>query len=582
MILQALVAHYQDLATAGKVDRLGWGQAKLSFVLYLQPDGTLERVVDVRETVERGSKKIIVPQEMGLPSAVKRSSGVAPNFLWDNAGYILGMDDKGKPQRTAACFAACRELHEKLLSGIQTPMAQAIVSFFAKWEPENAMEHPALAAHKAELLAGANLTFRMNGMYAHEDPAVAEAWDKHFTSTGEGQRMVCLVTGEEGPVENIHPSIKNVAGAQSSGAALVSFNAPAFCSYGKEQNANAPTGKYASFAYTTALNHLLSDRDHVLRIGDTTVVCWAKGGETAYQDCFGAWMFDAETPYEQNELYARMQDLCDGKSIEFMETRLDPDREFYILGLAPNAARLSVRFFLRNSFGAFVMHVAKHTKRLEICRPSFDPFETLPIWRLLEETVNPNAREKKPVPGMAGEMVRAVLQDTRYPATLLNGVVLRIRAEQNVTRGRAAILKAYYLKNIHPDVPEEVLTVSCNQECTYVPYLLGRLFSVLEEIQEKANPGINTTIRDRYFNAASATPANVYPILINLAGKHLAKLEINQRIYLEKKMTELIAHLGTEFPVRMNLQEQGSFQLGYYHQTQLRYTAKKQEDNEND
>ncbi len=454
MILQALVEHYRDLVAAGEVGRLGWGQAKISFVLYLQADGTLERVVDVRISEERGKKTVVIPREMSLPSAVKRSSGVASNFLWDNAGYILGMDDKGKPQRTIACFNDCRELHTKLLEGIETPTAQALRLFFTAWEPEKAMEHPALADYRTDILAGANLTFRINGTYVHEDPAIAEAWDRYYSSNGDGQNMVCLVTGEEGPVENIHPSIKNVAGAQSSGAALVSFNAPAFCSYGKEQNANAPTGKYASFAYTTALNHLLADRDRVLRIGDTTVVCFAKGGEAAYQDCFGAFAFDTETPYDQNELFARMQDLCNGKSIEFNGARLDPDREFYILGLAPNAARLSVRFFLRNSFGNFVDNVYKHTKRLEIRRPSYDPFETIPIWRLLEETVNPSARDKKPIPGMAGEMVRAVLNDTRYPATLLNGVVLRIRAEHTITRGRAAILKAYYSKNKHPDVPE--------------------------------------------------------------------------------------------------------------------------------
>lgn len=179
---------------------------------------------------------------------------------------------------------------------------------------------------------------------------------------------------------------------------------------------------------------------------------------------------------------------------------------------------------------------------------------------------------------MAGEMLRAILNDTPYPATLLNGVVLRMRAERVVTWPRAAILKAYYLKRPNKDIPaEEVLTVSLNEASTSVPYNLGRLFSVLENIQQKANPGINVTIKDKYFNSASATPAVVFPVLINLAQKHLKKLPDGQRIYFERSMQSILDKLGEDFPTRLNLPQQGAFQLGYYHQTQARYQTK--EDN---
>ena len=209
----------------------------------------------------------------------------------------------------------------------------------------------------------------------------------------------------------------------------------------------------------------------------------------------------------------------------------------------------------------------------------------LPIWKLLDETVNQNARDKSPAPDLAGEVLRAVLNDTRYPATLLNGVALRIRAEREVTRGRAAILKAYYTKlaestsREHPDIPEEVLQVSLNPDATNIPYLLGRLFSVLEAVQAAANPGINATIRDKYFSGASATPAAVFPVLVNLAQKHLKKLNAANRglsIAYEKQMTELLSKLGTEYPAHLNLRQQGSFQLGYYFQTQARYQKKEE------
>ena len=426
--------------------------------------------------------------------------------------------------------------------------------------------------------------FRTDGGFVHEDPAVRQAWETYYHSAGDGPQGVCLVTGETGPIESIHPSIKNVAGAQSSGAALVSFNAPAFCSYGKEQNLNAPTGKFASFAYTAALNHLLADRDHVYHTGDTTVVCWAKTGETAYQDAFQIFFSDY---YGEADLKKLIGTLCQGNPVVYDETRLNPNMEFYILGLSPNAARLSVRFFLRNTFGGFLRNVQAHYDRLEIVRPVYDKFEVLPLWKLLSETVNQNSRDKSPAPELAGEVLRAVLNNTPYPATLLNGITLRIRAEREVTRGRAAILKAYYQKlaeaagREHPDMPKEVLQVSLNPDAANVPYTLGRLFSVLETIQEAANPGINATIKDKYFNSAAATPAVIFPILINLAHKHLKKLRssnVGLVIFYEKQVTELCSCLGESYPARMSLPQQGAFQLGYYHQTQARYQKKEEKE----
>ena len=245
-------------------------------------------------------------------------------------------------------------------------------------------------------------------------------------------------------------------------------------------------------------------------------------------------------------------------------------------------------FFLHNTFGGFLRSVQAHYDRLEIVRPVYDRFETLPLWKLLSETVNQNSRDKSPAPDLAGEVLRAVLTDTRYPATLLNGVVLRIRAEREVTRGKAAILKAYYRKlqeagsRENPDIPEEVLQVSLNPDANNIPYTLGRLFSVLEVIQESANPGLNATIKDKYFNSAAATPAVIFPVLTNLAQKHLKKLRGSNRglsIVYDKQLTELFSKLdGTEYPARLNLPQQGSFQLGYYHQTQARYQKKEEQE----
>ena len=579
MILQALTRYYEDLLAEGKISRPGWVTAKVSYGLVLDEEGRLLQAVPLLEEVDTGKKKKLVPRNMEVPAQVKRAVNIAPNFLCDNSSYLLGADSKGKPERTADCFAAAKELHLKLLAEADSPAARAVKEFFESWDPQTASAHPALSEDWEEILKGGNLIFWFRGGAVTEDPAVREAWQRQYAAGDNGaDEEICLVTGKRGPVARLHPSIKGVVGAQAMGASLVSFNAPSFCSYGHEQGMNAPTGEYAAQAYTTALNTLLADRGRVCRIGDTTVLFWAKGGGTGYQDCAWMSMFGnvsgQEANYKETDILSTLKDLSRGKSVDWDGERLDPDTRFYVLGLAPNAARLSVRFFWQNSFGTLARNVARHYERLEIVQPAFDQRPTLPVGALLRETVNLNARTPEPEPRLAGDLMLAILNDTPYPATLLYGVALRIRAERAVTRGRAAIIKAYYLKNSRDENLKEVMTMQLNDQTNYLPYLLGRLFSVLEAVQAAANPGINATIRDRYFNAASATPANVFPLLLNLAQKHLAKLDKGQEVYYDKQITAICGMIGETLPARMNLPEQSAFQLGYYHETQKRYTKK--------
>lgn len=419
-------------------------------------------------------------------------------------------------------------------------------------------------------MKGGNLVFRVNGMFAQDDPAIREAWNAHY-SREEGEKQQCLVTGNWDVAEPVHPAIKGVAGAQSSGAAIVSFNASAFCSYGKEQSLNAPVGKYAAFAYTAALNYLLADKPNVHRIGDTTVVCWAEGAEPQYSLFAGLSLFGDNLPegLSINDLHSALRSLAQGLPCE--ELKLDPKRPFYILGLAPNAARLSVRFFCRDSFGSLMKNVNAHHKRMEIVG---NRYAITPLWAMFRETVNLNTTDKAPSPVMAGAVTRAIFMGTAYPASLLEATMLRIRAEREITPGRAAILKAFYLKNTNDLCPKEVLTVSLNENSTNIPYTLGRLFSVYEAVQESANPGINATIKDKYFNSASATPATIFPILDNLCQKHLRKLDTGLRITYDRQIGKLKDVLGECYPSRLSLPEQGSFNLGYYHQKQFRFTKK--------
>jgi CRISPR-associated protein Csd1 len=588
MILQALTAYYEQLVRQGKLSAPGWDDSfKVSYELRLNDAGQLLRVVPLLTEKTVGKKTVLAPRAMRVPAHEKRSSGIAANFLCDNSTYLLGADEKGKPERSADCFKACAKLHHTILDGVDSPAARALLAYFDSWDPAQAAAHPLLAEQWKEITGNANLIFGYEAAdhshsFVNDDPAIQNAWQTHYNDRSADSDMgQCLITGKYAPIERTHPNISGVPGAQSSGAALVSFNAPAFCSYGHEQGDNAPVSKYAAFAYTTALNRLLADRSHCKHVGDTTILCWAENAEPVYQDAMSMFLFGANEAagIQESDVQAALKRLSAGQTVPFLEKELSPDQHFYLLGLAPNAARLSVRFFLRDTFGSFAQNLQKHTEEMEIDCSEKEKFCTLPIWAVVNETTRTvPGQPAKPSPQLAGDLLRAVLTGGRYPATLLNGVTLRIRAEQTVTRGRAAVIKAYYLRNYPTELNKEVYTVSLN-ETTNVSYLLGRLFSVLEAVQKAANPGINTTIKDRYFNAACATPGMAFPTLLRLSQKHLRKLNDGLATHYDKQITELMAQLPESgFPARLSLPDQGKFTIGYYHQTQKRYVKKNEEE----
>lgn len=588
MILQALTAYYEQLVRQGKLSAPGWDDSfKVSYELRLNDAGQLLRVVSLLTEKTVGKKTVLAPRAMRVPAHEKRSSGIAANFLCDNSTYLLGADEKGKPERSADCFKACAKLHHTILDGVDSPAARALLAYFDSWDPTQASTHPLLAEQWKEITGNANLIFGYEAAdhshsFVNDDPAIQNAWQTHYNDRSADSDMgQCLITGKYAPIERTHPNISGVPGAQSSGAALVSFNAPAFCSYGHEQGDNAPVSKYAAFAYTTALNRLLADRSHCKHVGDTTILCWAENAEPVYQDAMSMFLFGADEAagIQESDVQAALKRLSAGQTVPFLEKELSPDQHFYLLGLAPNAARLSVRFFLRDTFGSFAQNLQKHAEEMEIDCSEKEKFRTLPIWAVVNETTRTvPGQPAKPSPQLAGDLLRAVLTGGRYPATLLNGVTLRIRAEQTVTRGRAAVIKAYYLRNYPTELNKEVYTVSLN-ETTNVPYLLGRLFSVLEAVQKAANPGINTTIKDRYFNAACATPGMSFPTLLRLSQKHLRKLNDGLATHYDKQITELMAQLPESgFPARLSLPDQGKFTIGYYHQTQKRYVKKNEEE----
>lgn len=588
MILQALVRCYEALAERGELEKPGWSPVKVSWGLELDADGQVKSLLPLG-SMDTKSKQF--SRTMTLPNKLKSTSRASSNFLWDNSEYILGLGKK--ENTTEKNFQACVWRHQEILKDVKHPFAQAIVKFFDGWKPENSFENPIIKTNIKELIKGGNIVFVMedsNGelQFAHDVPEIRRAWDETYISMGNEEVGRCLVTGEKTPIAILHPSISGVYGAKSFGALLVSFNMEASESYGKEQGRNAPVGKYAAFAYGAALNYMVGQADFHGRLGDTTLVYWAEGAEPAYGSAFMAMMGmggEDKNEITQKELRGLLTALCQGNTVKWENVPLNPKNRFYILGIAPNASRLSVRFFLQDSFDAFVKHYQKHQERLNIVRPAFDERETLSIWALLRETVNPNSRDKSAQPQLVGEMLRAVLTGSLYPSALYTQTEIRLRAEKEINRGKAAIIKAYLWRNVveqqkdQTHVYKEVLDVELNEQSTYLPYRLGRLFAVLEAVQQKANPNINTTIKDRYFNSACATPALVFPTLLRLAQSHLGKIGGGAAVYYDKMITELLGDVTQSYPLRLSLQDQGIFQIGYYHQKQKLFTKKEEKDN---
>ena len=578
MILTALNQYYETLCARGELSVPGWNDGfKVSFGLDLSDTGEITRVIDLREEKELRKKKVITPRLMRVPSHPTRTSGTIANFLCDNSSYMLGIDADGINDKTTKCFTANRTLHEKLLSSVDHPAAQAILSFFQTWHPEDAEITPSLSTYWEKILSGVNLIFCYEGSPVSELECIQDAWQAYYDAPNPfALKGLCLITGDTGAIAATHPQIKGVKDAQPTGAALVSFNSPALCSYGHKQNFNAPISDRAAFAYTTALNTLLSDRAHCRVIGDTTLVCWAEHGDINYPDAYMAALFGSPETGPESALSAFFTQLSKGEPVEWVGNLLDENEHFYILGLSPNAARLSVRFFLEDSFGSVLRNIKKHYEDIAIVAPAYDPWDNLPLWKLLSETVNDKSMNKNPSPKLSGEVLRTILTGAPYPVSLLYGVQLRIRAEHNISRGQAAIIKAYYTRANTP-FPKEVLTMEGNPASTNIPYTLGRLFSVYEQIQERALPGLNSTIKDKFFNSASGTPAAIFPILGNLSQKHLRKLRGTSRgsaIYFENMVGNLSRLIGENYPIRLSLPDQGAFQLGYYYENQERYKPK--------
>ncbi|MES1954820.1 type I-C CRISPR-associated protein Cas8c/Csd1 [Salinisphaera hydrothermalis] len=593
MILAELNTLYDRLASRGEVPSFGYSVENISFELIIDRDGTPVEFNDLR----RADGKKTRPRSMRVPTnpEISRTSAIYANPLWDKTSYALGCS-ANPSKRMADEHQAFIDRQKELFNEADDPSLEAFLAFLDQWEPGQISEIP---RYTVDIL-DTNIVFRLDGeqVRVHDAPASQEIWQATLQS--ESQIIAqCLVTGAQAPVAAGHPRIRGVDGAQSSGAAIVSFNSNAYLSYGLDNAETAALSKPAVFAYATALNHLLrrgADNRHRLRIGDTTTVFWAIARDADAAEAAETFFAAANEPPSDEQENQRIHDVlsqvASGRPLAELSPDLDPDTRIVVLGLAPNAARLSIRFWCTERLDTLMERYRDHWQDLALDPPVWRGAAPT-VWRLVNATAPSRDGKTKGddvSPLLAGETMRAILTGRRYPRALLTNTIMRFRNDGDIGspshtgRLRIALCKAVLQRQArlaHSKSAESEISMSLDRDSTHPGYLLGRLFAELENAQRTALGRVNASIKDRYFGSASATPASVFPILVRNAQHHLSNIRKGDRPglahHIEAEIGHIIDGLGGTFPKHLGIEAQGRFAIGYYHQREARFAKKSDE-----
>jgi CRISPR-associated protein Csd1 len=615
MILQSLAKYYdvllEDSENEDGVPSPGYSMANVSYALNLSSQGELLDIFPLLVSVQRGKKTVEKPRRMIVPEQAGRSGSTPPPyFLCDNNVYILGIaaEDEKRPGYSLPRFEAFRALNTRILSQANCPEAKAVVRFLATYDPSQAKEHPVISRYLDEFIKSKpNFVFMVNGHFVHQNKEISKAWEAYNEKSENEYVGQCLITGEMAPIAILHSiKIKGIPPFQG-GVALVGFNDRAYESYNRTngQGLNSPVSKSAMLAYSKALNYLLASDGNKVVIGNTTIVFWAETGEKKYTN-FIMSLFQPEPEEPGTEITAKDKEaesllrniarkLKQGKGLDekALYKELDGNTRFYILGLeAPNRGRAAIRFFIHDPFKKLVNNINQHYKDLSL--EGGNRSVSLSPKRILYETVSKKTPNQEPAPLLAGGIFRSMFHNTPYPAALYYAIINRIRADmddkensiEKINYLRAALIKAFLIRKYryqtqHPI--QEVLVMSLNDQSSYAPYVLGRLFAVLEKAQKEAIGDANATIKDRYFTSACASPGTVFPVLLRLSQHHISKAEYG---YVSDRRIQDILNLldidSNPIPARLNLDEQGAFVLGYYHQRAAFYIPKNKEEKQQD
>lgn len=585
MLIKALCDYYDILAVKGSVLPAGYSKVNIHYKISLTEDGRIDELIDCQkdELIELGNKtkKKKVPVEMVMPERTEKP-GIDANIAEHRPLYIFGLNlDKDhltpddRTDKAKKSHMAFVKANLDFTENLQSPIISAFRHFLLSWKPEEQTEN--------ELILGlgkdyqkAGFAFCLSGepdCLLHEDQELKKKWEKEYAGKaveGDTARTAqCAVTGETEPIARIHSKIKGVYGGLATGSVLIGFNNDSENSYGNEQSYNSNISETAMKKYTEALNFLLSSNRHKAMLDEMTIVFWAMSSKDTYEDLFMKLFLGQQDQMDAEKTDAMLKELLrDARDTNVTEERLqsldmiDPNVDFYMLGLKPNSSRLSVKFIIRRKYADVLWNIAKFQKDLQVT----EDFHPVALWQIKREMISPKSRNEKVNSAVISRLLESVFNGGIYPVSLLETIVRRVKTDDGsgkINSVRAGIIKAC----INNNKSKEELKVSLDKTNQTPAYLCGRLFAVLEKLQQDAsNNSLNRTIKDAYFASASARPALVFPKLIRLAQNHLNK--VKYPVYYNKLIGEIMDGLKGEFPETLRLMDQGRFDVGYYQQNQ--------------
>lgn len=583
MILNVLADYYQELVEKNKgVNVPGWQIKKVGHELLINKEGELLDIVSTayeEEQIVKGKpKKVKLVKEVLVPHIDRSGSGMNPIFLCDTPEYILGVSQKDDEKKRKKKLNSMKELCQEILKEQEDFLAKALLNFYKRWDLKIANEHSKIHKHldNKDFLTS-NLIFRLDetNEYLHEDLNLQNIWNNHLKKEAEGITL-CSISGNHEEIARLHPKIKGLYGGQAAGGSLISYNSRAFEYFGKVDGSISPISEQVAHAYASALTWLLKrENKHISQMGNVAVLFWSKTGNQT-SDNMVDMLFNPKND-EVKTLAGFFEKMIRGDYPTDVEKELESD--YYVLGLAPNNARISIKFFMSNTVGYFFENIEDHFSNLDIVGPPDK--KTLTIRDLLSETINKNSNDKNPKEDLSIGLVKAILEKHNYPIELVYATISRMRAEIHgddktaqyaINYRRMAIIRAYLIRNIN--YTKEKITVALNKEWDNTAYLLGRLFATYEKIQEDA-PGGNATIKGSYFSSASTTPASIFPNVTKSGELYLGKMNEGSKIYFSRIIGEIMNLLPAKhYPKNLAFDEQNIFILGYYHQRQDLFTKK--------
>ncbi|MDR3707408.1 MAG: type I-C CRISPR-associated protein Cas8c/Csd1 [Capsulimonadaceae bacterium] len=515
------------------------------WIVELAPDGRYE----ISSNAGDGKK------DRGLPRTIPfvgRTAGIRPILLADTPSYVFGAaipDSKGViDKRAADKHRAFRELVKQCVEETGDEGATAVLRL--------------IDSQSAQLPDGMDpsdiVTFRYRDKLVVDSVAVQRFWAKSARGDADGDagtQFQCLVTGIRGPVdESLSVAVKGLPGGQTSGVALVSANSNAFESHGLKRAQTAPINRDAGERIVKALNRLIANKKNRVIVGNVVYVFWTKHGPDEY--------FPGMIDEPQAEM---VRDLIDSaRSGRLYELDDEMKEEFYVFALSANAARVVIRDQITTTLGSVRQNLARWFELQDMVNFDGTPGPIRGVWKVAAAAYRAASKEMEP--SAAVGLLQAAILGKPIPEHLLARTIMRCRADRAVNHGRATLIKM--ILSTHEEV-SNIPMASLNMENTSPAYVCGRLLAHLAAIQKAAVGDISANIVDRYYGAASTSPATVMPLLLSMATKaHLPKIRKTKPKWhgaLDNRLMEISTKLD-DFPSILTLKDQGLFALGFYHQ----------------